>query len=66
MNIGPRLALGARGQDVQRAQTIFAMIKTLGFEQIVHHAHERGFSQGEFGIEPDAQGEFDPAQGLNE
>lgn len=34
MNSGPRLALGARGQDVQRAQTIFVMIKTLGFDQI--------------------------------
>ena len=34
MNSGPRLALGARGQDVQRAQTIFVMMKTLGFDQI--------------------------------
>jgi peptidoglycan hydrolase-like protein with peptidoglycan-binding domain len=34
MNSGPSLALGARGQDVQRAQTIFVMMKMLGFEQI--------------------------------
>ena len=34
MNSGPRLALGAQGQDVQRAQTIFVMMKTLGFDQI--------------------------------
>jgi peptidoglycan hydrolase-like protein with peptidoglycan-binding domain len=34
MNSGPRLAVGALGQDVQRAQTIFVMMKTLGFEQI--------------------------------
>ncbi len=34
MNSGPQLALGARGQDVQRAQTIFVMMKTLGFDQI--------------------------------
>ena len=34
MNSGPRLAVGARGRDVQRAQTIFVMMKTLGFDQI--------------------------------
>jgi peptidoglycan hydrolase-like protein with peptidoglycan-binding domain len=34
MNSGPRLAIGARGQDVERAQTIFVMTKTLGFDQI--------------------------------
>jgi peptidoglycan hydrolase-like protein with peptidoglycan-binding domain len=34
MNSGPRLAVGALGRDVQRAQTIFVMIKTLGFDQI--------------------------------
>ena len=34
MNTGPQLALGARGSDVQRVQTIFVMMKILGFEQI--------------------------------
>ena len=34
MNSGPVLAIGARGEDVRRAQTIFVMMKTLGFEQI--------------------------------
>jgi len=34
MNSGPRLAIGAQGPDVQRAQTIFVMMKTLGFEGI--------------------------------
>jgi len=34
MNSGPRLAVGARGQDVERAQTIFVMMKTLSFDQI--------------------------------
>jgi peptidoglycan hydrolase-like protein with peptidoglycan-binding domain len=34
MNSGPQLALGAHGQDVQRAQTIFVMMKTMGFDQI--------------------------------
>ena len=34
MNRGPQLALGARGRDVQRVQTIFVMMKLLGFEQI--------------------------------
>ena len=34
MNSGPRLAVGARGPDVQRARTIFVMMKTLGFDQI--------------------------------
>src|SRR5579862_7013661 len=34
MNSGPRLAVGAVGRDVQRAQTIFVMMKSLGFEQI--------------------------------
>ena len=34
MNSGPQLALGARGRDVQRIQTIFVMMKTLGFDQI--------------------------------
>ena len=34
MNNGPRLAIGAQGPDVQRAQTIFVMMKTLGFEGI--------------------------------
>ena len=34
MNSGPRLAVGARGPDVQRAQTIFVMMKTLSFEMI--------------------------------
>ena len=34
MNSGPRLAVGALGRDVQRAQTIFVMIKTLGFDQM--------------------------------
>jgi peptidoglycan hydrolase-like protein with peptidoglycan-binding domain len=34
MNSGPRLAVGALGRDVQRAQTIFVMMKSLGFEQI--------------------------------
>jgi peptidoglycan hydrolase-like protein with peptidoglycan-binding domain len=34
MNSGPRLAVGALGRDVQRAQTIFVMMKALGFDQI--------------------------------
>jgi len=34
MNSGPRLAVGALGRDVQRAQTIFVMMKTLSFDQI--------------------------------
>jgi peptidoglycan hydrolase-like protein with peptidoglycan-binding domain len=34
MNSGPKLTIGAQGADVRRAQTIFVMIKTLGFEQI--------------------------------
>ena len=34
MNKGPQLAFGARGQDVQRVQTIFVMMKILGFDQI--------------------------------
>jgi peptidoglycan hydrolase-like protein with peptidoglycan-binding domain len=34
MNSGPQLAVGARGRDVQRVQTIFVMMKTLGFDQI--------------------------------
>src|SRR5258707_1917420 len=34
MNSGPRIAIGAQGPDVQRAQTIFVMMKTLGFEGI--------------------------------
>src|SRR5262249_52452379 len=34
MNSGPQLGLGAHGQDVQRAQTIFVMMKMLGAEQI--------------------------------
>jgi hypothetical protein len=34
MNRGPQLALGARGRDVQRVQTILVMMKTLGFDQI--------------------------------
>jgi peptidoglycan hydrolase-like protein with peptidoglycan-binding domain len=34
MNNGPQLAIGARGRDVQRVQTIFVMMKTLGFDQI--------------------------------
>ena len=34
MNTGPRLEVGAHGQDVRRAQTIFVMIKLLGFDQI--------------------------------
>jgi peptidoglycan hydrolase-like protein with peptidoglycan-binding domain len=34
MNSGPQLALGARGRDVQRVQTIFVMMKILGFDQI--------------------------------
>lgn len=34
MNSGPQLALGARGRDVQRVQTILVMMKTLGFDQI--------------------------------
>ena len=53
MNSGPRLALGARGQDVQRAQTLFVMMKTLGFDQIdgvfgsVTRNAVRDFQQGE-------------------
>jgi peptidoglycan hydrolase-like protein with peptidoglycan-binding domain len=34
MNSGPQLAIGARGRDVRRVQTIFVMTKTLGFDQI--------------------------------
>lgn len=34
MNSGPRLELGARGKDVERAQTIFVMMKILGPEEI--------------------------------
>jgi peptidoglycan hydrolase-like protein with peptidoglycan-binding domain len=34
MNRGPQLAVGARGRDVQRVQTIFVMMKTLGFDKI--------------------------------
>ena len=34
MNRGPQLAVGARGRDVLRVQTIFVMMKTLGFDQI--------------------------------
>src|SRR3954464_6289226 len=34
MNSGPQLALGAQGADVTRAQTIFVMMKILGFDQI--------------------------------
>lgn len=34
MNCGPRLELCARGTDVQRAQTIFVMMKTLGSAEI--------------------------------
>jgi len=34
MNSGPQLALGARGKDVLRIQTIFVMVKILGFDQI--------------------------------
>jgi peptidoglycan hydrolase-like protein with peptidoglycan-binding domain len=34
MNSGPLLELGARGKDVQRAQTIFVMVKMLNFDQI--------------------------------
>src|SRR3981189_3595273 len=34
MNSGPRLAVGALGRDVQRAQPIFVMMKALGFDQI--------------------------------
>jgi peptidoglycan hydrolase-like protein with peptidoglycan-binding domain len=34
MNSGPRLSVGALGQDVQRAQTILVMMKMLGFDQI--------------------------------
>jgi peptidoglycan hydrolase-like protein with peptidoglycan-binding domain len=34
MNHGPRLALGAHGRDVRRAQTILVMMKTLDFEQL--------------------------------
>lgn len=53
MNSGPRLALGAHGQDVQRAQTIFVMIKSLGFDQIdgsfgpVTQNAVKDFQQGE-------------------
>ena len=53
MNSGPSLALGARGQDVQRAQTIFVMIKTLGVDQIdgtfgpVTQAAVKDFQHGE-------------------
>jgi len=34
MNSGPQLAIGAQGADVRRAQTIFVMMKILGFEEI--------------------------------
>lgn len=34
MNSGPQLAFSARGQDVQRVQTIFVMMKILGFDKI--------------------------------
>lgn len=34
MKRGPQLAVGACGRDVQRVQTIFVMMKTLGFDQI--------------------------------
>jgi peptidoglycan hydrolase-like protein with peptidoglycan-binding domain len=34
MNSGPQVALGARGRDVLRVQTIFVMMKILGFDQI--------------------------------
>ena len=34
MNSGPRLAVGALGREVQRAQTIFVMMKALAFDQI--------------------------------
>lgn len=34
MNSGPRLAQGARGKDVTRAQTIFVMMKILGSDDI--------------------------------
>jgi peptidoglycan hydrolase-like protein with peptidoglycan-binding domain len=34
VNSGPQLAFGARGDDVRRAQTIFVMIKILGFDGI--------------------------------
>ena len=34
MNSGPVLALGASGDDVRRAQTIFVMMKLLAFDQI--------------------------------
>lgn len=34
MNSGPQLALGARGRDVLRVQTILVMMKILGFDQI--------------------------------
>ena len=34
MNSGPQLTIGAQGADVRRAQTIFVMMKILGFEQI--------------------------------
>jgi len=53
MNSGPRLALGAHGQDVQRAQTIFVMIKSMGFDQIdgsfgpVTQTAVKDFQQGE-------------------
>jgi len=34
MNSGPRLAVGALGRDVERAQTILVMMKLLGFDQV--------------------------------
>ena len=34
MNSGPQLSIGAQGADVVRAQTIFVMMKILGFDQI--------------------------------
>lgn len=34
MNTGPRLETGAHGKDVARAQTLFVMMKMLGFEEI--------------------------------
>ena len=53
MNSGPRLALGAHGQDVQRAQTIFVMMKALGSNQIdgrfgpITQTAVKDFQQGE-------------------
>ena len=53
MNSGPQLALGAHGQDVQRAQTIFVMMKALGSNQIdgrfgpITQTAVKDFQQGE-------------------